>query len=123
MSKNKESTRYYSDRQEKSVAKALCGWQQSNSGAGHFAKGDVIVPNTMLIECKCSMSPKQSVSIKKEWIEKNIEEARAQRMGIGAIAFNFEPDGKNYYVIDEQLMKALVEHLREYYDESNRKFV
>ena len=116
MPKNKESTRYYSDRQERSVAKALCGWQQSNSGAGHFAKGDVIVPSTMLVECKCSMSQKQSVSIKKEWIDKNIQEAHAQRLPCNAIAFNFEPDGKNYYVIDEVLMRTLVERLKNYYD-------
>ena len=51
---NKDSTRHYSDMQEKSVAKALGGYQQSNSGAGHFAKGDVVIKSaSMLCECKC----------------------------------------------------------------------
>ena len=38
--KNKEATRFYSDRHEKSICKALGAQQQSNSGAGHFRKGD-----------------------------------------------------------------------------------
>ena len=44
MNKNQESTRYYSDKQEKSVCKSLNGKQVSNSGAGLFKKGDVVVP-------------------------------------------------------------------------------
>ena len=34
MNNNTESTRYYSDKHEKSVCKALNAYQQSNSGAG-----------------------------------------------------------------------------------------
>ena len=65
MNKNKESTRYYSDKHEKSVCKALGARQQPNSGAALFRKGDVIT-NNMLIECKCSMADKDSFSVKKE---------------------------------------------------------
>lgn len=64
MTNNKNSTRYYSDQHEKSVVKALGGRQTSNSGAGKFHKGDVVVGDT-LIECKTSMTEKNSVSIKK----------------------------------------------------------
>ena len=118
MTKNNESTRHYSDMQEKSVAKALGGFQQSNSGAGHFAKGDVVIKSAnMLCECKCSMSPKQSFSIKKDWIIKNKQEAMSQRLSSQCIAFNFEPDGENYYIINETLMQALIEYLKEYYNE------
>ena len=66
MAKNPDATRTFSDVHEKSICKALNGRQNSNSGAGHFAKGDVVVPEaSLLIEAKCSMSEKKSVSIKK----------------------------------------------------------
>ena len=39
-----------------------------------FSKGDVTL-NDWLLECKTKTSPSQSISIKKEWLEKNEEEA------------------------------------------------
>lgn len=111
---NKESTRYFSDLQEKSVAKALNGHPTSNSGAAKFSGGDVIQEQaSLLVECKTSMSDKDSFSIKKDWIAKNKEEAFTQRMSNHCIAFNFGPNQSNYFVIDEQLMKLLVEKLIE----------
>lgn len=110
MTKNKESTRYYSDKHEKSVCTALNARQQSNSGAGNFKKGDVVT-NTFLIECKTCMQEKQSISIKKEWLDKNREEAFAIRKDNSAICFNFKPNGENYYVINESLMQYLVSTL------------
>ena len=116
--KNKESTRYYSDKHEKSVCKALGGQQVSNSGAGLFKKGDVVIPSaSMLIECKCQMSEKQSYSIKKEVLEKNIEEAFANRLNNNCVCFNFGPDTSNYYIISEKLMKFLVRKLNESEDD------
>ena len=117
MTKNKECTRFFSDQQEKSVCKALNASQQPNSGASHFSKGDVVsVKASLLCECKCSMSDKESFSIKKSWIDKNREEAFSQRLSNRCIAFNFGPNGDNFYVIDERLMKFLVEKLE---DENN----
>lgn len=114
--KNKESTRYYSDIHEKSVCKALNGRQNSNSGAGKFNKGDVIVPScNLLIECKTTMTSKDSVSIKKEWIEKNKEEAFANRRDNSVVCFNFGPNEPNHYIISEKLMKYLCEKLEEDY--------
>ena len=114
MAKNPDATRTFSDVHEKSICKALNGRQNSNSGAGHFAKGDVVVPEaSLLIEAKCSMSEKKSVSIKKEWIDKNKQEKFAQRLSNSALCFTFAPDSENYYVIDEKLMKFLVEKLAE----------
>jgi len=110
--KNENSTRYYSDRQEKSVCKAVNGRQQPNSGAGHFGKGDVIT-NSFLIECKCVMKPKDSVSIKREWVEKNKSEAFSIRKPNQAICINFEPDGNNYYLINERLFAYLVSCIEE----------
>ena len=114
MSKNKESTRYFSDLQEKSVCKALNGTQVSNSGAGKFTKGDVIVKQaSLLCECKCQMTEKDSYSVKKEVLIKNKEEAFANRLSNSCLCFNFGPESDNYYVISEKLMKYLVEKLAE----------
>lgn len=110
--KNKESTRYYSDIQEKLVCKELGAIQQPNSGAGKFRKGDVVqLESSFLIECKTCTSNKDSFSIKKEWIKKNKEERYTQRLSNSCIAFNFGPNQENYYIIDSNLMKYLIEQL------------
>lgn len=114
MPKNKESTRAFSDAQEKDVCKKLGAIQQPNSGAGKFRKGDVIsYKSSILIECKTPTSEKESFSIKKDWIKKNKDEAFTQRVYNGCIAFTFGPGQENYFVIDEKLMKFLVEKLEE----------
>lgn len=114
INKNTSSTRYYSDKHEKSICKALGARQQVNSGAAKFSAGDVVHDDaSMLIEAKCSMSEKQSFSIKREWLEKNKSETFSIRKDHSALCFTFEPDGKNYYVIDERLMKFLIEKLSE----------
>jgi hypothetical protein len=112
--KNTESTRYYSDAHEKSVCKALGASQTSNSGAATFAAGDCCQEAaSLLIECKTCMTEKSSFSIKAEWLKKNRDEAFAKRLQNYCLAFNFGPDQPNYYVINEQLMKQLVEYLEE----------
>lgn len=114
VNKNTESTRYYSDAHERSICKALRASQTPNSGAGKWQKGDVVQREaSLLIEAKCAMSEKQSVSIKKEWLEKNKEEAFLHRLSNSALCINFGPSSANYYVINEKLMKFLVEKLSE----------
>lgn len=114
---NPNATRTFSDAHEKSVCKALGAVQCSNSGAGNFRKGDCVHQDaSLLIECKTTMTEKSSVSIKKEWIDKNEDERFAMRLENQAICFNFGPQTKNYYVINEKLMKFLVEKLEEEYD-------
>lgn len=115
MTTNENSTRFYSQKQEDNVAKALGGYRVSNSGAGHFVKSDVIVKDASLsIECKTVTSSKKSFSIKKEWIEKHKQEAFSNNLDNTALAISFEPEGKeNYYVISEKLMKFLVEKLED----------
>lgn len=113
---NKNSTRYYSDLHEKSICKALGATQQSNSGAGNFRKGDCVRREaSLLIEAKTSMTEKSSISIKKEWIDKNKEEGFSQRLENQAICFNYGPNTSNFYIINETLMKFLVEKLDEQY--------
>lgn len=107
------STREFSSIQENKVAKLLGGQVNPNSGAGKWRKGDVIIPEVLLVECKTCMTDKSSFSIKSEWITKNKEEAFSNRLYNSCIAFNFGPDKPNYFVIDEKLMKFLVEKLIE----------
>ena len=98
--------------QEKQVAESLQGKVQPNSGATTFKKGDVVL-DRWLIECKTCVSPKQSFSIRKEWFEKNKREAIAIGKSFTAIAFNFGPKQKNYYIIDETLFKTFLEYLEQ----------
>ena len=112
--KSKESTRYFSDLHEKSICKALSGRQTSNSGANKFEKGDIIIEDaSLLIEAKGSILKKSSFSIKKDWLLKNKEEAFRNRLSNSCLCFNFEPNGENYYVINEKLMKILCDVLKE----------
>ena len=67
-------TRWYSDRQEKRVAKTLKGRQTANSGATKWSKGDVVTDD-WLIEAKTVTKEQKTFSIKKEWLLKNKEEA------------------------------------------------
>lgn len=106
-------TRYYSARQEEAVAKAVGGKRTPNSGATDFGgKSDVDIANLFNIECKTKTSNSESISIKKEWIHKNKREALFDGNPYSAIAFNFGPDGENYYIIDEYLFLELVDHLK-----------
>lgn len=104
-------TRWYSKRQENEVAKAVGGKRVANSGATAFSKGDVST-DFFLIECKTVTSPRESVSIKKRWLQKNEEERFAMGKDYSALAFDFG-DGIRYYIIDEQLFKALLNLLKE----------
>ena len=74
MTTNKNSTRYYSSRQEKKIAKDLGGKVVANSGATLWSKGDVRLKN-VLLECKTHVTDKSSFSIKKEWLKTLKEEA------------------------------------------------
>lgn len=108
MTYNKNSTRYYSSKQEKKVAKTLNGRVQPNSGASKFYKGDLVVGQEWLLECKTCITDKQSFSIKKEWLEKLEEERFAMRKSNMALAFNFGPEQEMYYVVTEKTFKQLV---------------
>lgn len=104
----KEPTRYYSKRQEDSVAKKFGGERVKNSGATPFQKGDVTL-DKVLLECKTKMTPSASISIQKSWLEKNEQESLFMGKPYSALAFNFGPNEKNYYIIDESLFEKLLE--------------
>lgn len=107
----KHPTRYYSDKQEKSVSRVIEGKQTSNSGATMFQKGDVL-SSKFLLECKTKTSHCDSISVKKEWITKNKEESIFMNKDYSAVVINFGPDEENYYIIDEKLFQLLNEYLK-----------
>lgn len=109
--KNFHSTRYFSDKQEKKVAKAIGGKQTANSGATAFSKGDVRAED-WLLECKTHTEPREQFTIKKEWIEKNKEEAFQMGKHHSAVVIDFG-DGIQHYLISERDFLYLLEKMRE----------
>jgi hypothetical protein len=106
------NNRYFSDKQEKNIAKAVKGKKQPNSGATMFRKGDVISDH-FLIEAKTVTKEQTSFMIKKEWLDKLKEEQFAMRKPYSALAFNFGTleNQKNLYIIDERTFKVFIELL------------
>ena len=100
-------TRFFSNRQEKRVAKAVKGKQTANSGATKFSKGDV-VSDDWLLECKTHTEPRESFTIKRDWIMKNREEAFQMGKHNSALVIDFG-DGENHYLVDEKTFKRLLE--------------
>ena len=105
-------TRYYSSKQEQSIAKQFDGNQTKNSGATMFIKGDVSLDN-FLIEAKTKTTHSKSITIHKEWIDKNKQEAIFMGKPYSAIAFNFGPDEENHYIIDSELFEILIKSTQE----------
>ena len=108
-------TRFYSNKQEKRVAKVVDGRQTANSGATPFYKGDVTT-DLFLLECKTKTSASKTMTVHKDWITKNEEEAFAMNKPYSAVVIDFG-DGENYYLINEKLFKRLNAYLKgEEYD-------
>ena len=106
-------TRYYSKLQEQYVAKQLGGTLSSNSGGALFSAGDVVIPNKMVIECKTTTKENiKSIPLKMEWLEQNERERLDLMLPYSALALSLDPSGENnVYVINEKLMKKLLEVL------------
>lgn len=102
-------TRFYSNKQEKHIAKAVGGKQVANSGATPFHKGDVLT-DLFLLEAKTSTTEKKSFTLKKEWFDKNKEEAFAMGKLYNALVFDFG-DGEQHYIINEPLFNLLNQYL------------
>ena len=109
------TTRYYSDIQEKHIAKVTGGKVQSNSGGTKFGGGDVHT-DKFFIEAKTPTKEQTSFTIKKEWIDKMREQAYEQGKEEAVLAFRFSPDDKNdMYVLNE---RQFLEYLK-YKEEQN----
>ena len=107
---DKSNTRHFSKKQEDKAAKTFNGRRTLNSGATKFDKGDVALDN-MLLECKTKVTPSESMTIHKQWLEKNANEALFMGKPYSALAFNFGPNQNNYYIIDEELFEILINKL------------
>lgn len=103
--------RFYSKRQEDRVSKKLGMRRVPNSGATPFLKGDV-EGEDIIIECKTLTKEQKQHTIRKEWLEKNSEEAFASGKPLSALAFDFG-DGKDYYILNESDFITLLESYRE----------
>ncbi len=110
MTRNKNSTRYYSKKQEDKVAKIVGGKTVSNSGAVMFDAGDVKTKE-WLIECKTKVKPSESISIKKSWIDKLEEEAFSTGKFYSSLAFDFGGGGEIYFIIREKEFKRILNEL------------
>lgn len=100
----------YSASQERDIAKLLGGRVQSNSGGTRFGGGDVLTKD-FFIEAKTPTKPQTSFSVKKEWIDKMREQMFEQGKYQSALAFRFDPEGEDYFVIDSKQMKMLVNYI------------
>ena len=107
----RKPTRFFSKKQESTVAEELGGKRQPNSGATQFAKGDVLL-DKFVVECKTKTTHCDSISIKKEWIDKVSKEALNEGKPYSAVAFNFGPSEDNYFIIDKYLFEQLLESLQ-----------
>lgn len=96
------------------MAKAVNGKRTPNSGATPFSKGDVHA-GSFCIECKTVTQEQQSVSIKREWIDKLKEEMFAAGKSYWSLVFNFGGlrNKENFYIIDERLFKQLQQIIEE----------
>ena len=82
------------------MAKAVSGKTTANSGACKFSKGDILADD-WLLECKTHTESREQFTIKKEWIEKNREEAFQMGKHHSAVVIDFG-DGENHYLISER---------------------
>lgn len=63
------------------------------------------------IEAKTPTKEQTSFSIKREWVDKMVEQAFEQGKYHSALAFRFAPDGDDYFVINSRLMRELVNYI------------
>ena len=103
------TTRDYSDKQEKHIAKVTGGRVQSNSGGTKFGGGDVHT-DKFFIEAKTPTKSQTSFMIKKGWIDKMREQSYEQGKEEAVLAFRFSPEDKtDMYVLNE---KQFLEYLK-----------
>ena len=120
---DKSNTRWFSKRQEDAVAKATKGKRTKNSGASMFQKSDVLLEDFTL-ECKTKASNCESISIKKEWFDKQLKESIQMGKHYFAIVINFGPDepyNENHYIIDERLFSMLLDYIAELKNEQEEE--
>lgn len=108
MPKNRESTRYKSNLQEKRIASRFAefeGKQVIGSGSTPFLKGDVVTQD-FLIECKTKMQESTQITVKKEWVDKAREQAYEMRKPYFLLALSFG-DTSDYYLMEPMIFEEM----------------
>lgn len=107
------NSRFYSDRQEKQIAKKVSGRVQPNSGGTAFGGGDVLADD-ILIEAKTTSTKQNSMKVRLEWVEKAKEQAFEQGRTRSAVALRFNPDeNKDYYIITDDMLSEYLSLLKQ----------
>jgi hypothetical protein len=96
-----------SQKQERRVAKFVGGEVQPNSGGTLFGGGDVLT-DEFFIECKTKEKPGQSISVKREWLNKASSQSYQQRRDRWAVAISYDTES-DFYIISARQFKELVE--------------
>lgn len=105
-----QETKKVSIAQEERVARLFNGKRTPQSGGGKWIKGDV-VSNDFIVECKTSLTPSNSYSVKKSILDKINEERREMGKSFYALAFTFGDD-KDFFVIDKRTMEFFLQSLQ-----------
>lgn len=116
-----KSTVKVSSKQEKAVASYLDMDVVPRSGASIYKKGDVADPH-FLIDCKTTMEPKASYSIKKDVLAKADKERFEDRKPFYGLVFDFGESkniGKDtFIVLDLDTFKEMYEAYKEKLEEN-----
>lgn len=107
------STRDVSSKQEELVARLLGGKTTPNSGAGHTKKGDILVGDFGIIECKTKMKQCDNITIKKEWIDTVRKEGFETGRNFWSIVFDFGNLGEEYAIVPLAYLKQLIDIIEE----------
>ena len=78
----------------------------------YVKKGDILIDDFGVVECKTKMKPCTSFSIKKEWIDTVRKEAFEMNRTDWAIVFDFGVLGDEYAVIPLNDYKEFLEYQR-----------
>lgn len=92
--------------QEERVARLFNGKRTPQSGGGKFVLGDVISED-FLVECKTSVTVKDSYSVKREILKKADEQRREMGKELYALAFSFG-DEEDFFVINKKAMSRFI---------------
>ena len=122
--KGTRSTKYYSNQQEKRIAKDLNGRTQPGSGAINITglKGDVVVTDStewdVLVEAKTTMTNpgqegKRTLTFHKEWIKEVQTHAFQQGKAMGLVVTSFD-NKEDFYTLGKidftNMRSALIEY-------------
>lgn len=99
-------------KQEKEIAKQLGGKVQAASGGTAFGGGDIHTRD-FFIEAKTASYHRTTMQVKEEWLQKMEKQAFEQRKPYSALAIRFDPEGQDYFMISQSLMRTLVEFLED----------